>query len=60
VGDQTTWTLSRESCATSGDATHLVPSLHHRRDRWAALAQIALIVLGAGTIWLMREAIHIG
>jgi len=34
--------------------------MRHRRGRWAALAQIALIVLGAGTIWLMREAIHIG
>lgn len=38
----------------------LVPSLHHRRGRWAAAAQIALIVLGAGTIWLMREALHAG
>jgi len=37
----------------------LVPSLHHRRGRWAAVAQIALIVLGAGTIWLMRAAVRV-
>jgi len=38
----------------------LVPSLHHRRGRWAAAAQVALIILGAGTIWLMREALDVG
>jgi zinc and cadmium transporter len=35
----------------------LVPSLHHHRGRWAAAIQIALVVLGAAAIWLLREAI---
>lgn len=34
----------------------LVPSLHHRRGRWAAVAQIALIVLGVTVIYFTGEA----
>lgn len=34
----------------------LVPSLHHHRGRWAAVAQIALIVLGVTVIYLTGSA----
>jgi len=55
--------VSASTAATAGGFLYialadLVPSLHHPRP--LGRAQIALIVLGAGTIWLMREAIHIG
>ena len=33
----------------------LVPSLHHRRGKWAGVIQIALIVAGVGTIYLAGE-----
>jgi zinc and cadmium transporter len=33
----------------------LVPSLHHRRGRWAAVGQIALIILGVTVIYLAGE-----
>ena len=33
----------------------LVPSLHHRRGRWAAVAQIVLMILGVATIYLTGE-----
>jgi zinc and cadmium transporter len=33
----------------------LVPSLHHRRGRWAAVGQIALIILGVAVIYLAGE-----
>jgi zinc and cadmium transporter len=34
----------------------LVPSVHHRRGRWAAVGQIVLIVIGVGLIWFAGEA----
>jgi zinc and cadmium transporter len=33
----------------------LVPSLHHRRGRWAAVGQIALIILGVAVIYFAGE-----
>lgn len=38
----------------------LVPSLHHRRGRWAAVLQLALIVLGVATIYFTGEALPHG
>jgi zinc and cadmium transporter len=32
----------------------LVPALHHSRGAWAAVVQIALIVLGVAVIWINR------
>jgi zinc and cadmium transporter len=36
----------------------LVPSLHHRRGRWAAVTQIVLIVVGVATIYFTGELLH--
>jgi zinc and cadmium transporter len=36
----------------------LVPSLHHRRGRWAAVSQIALILAGIAVIYLAGAAFH--
>lgn len=36
----------------------LVPSLHHRRGAWAAVVQIALIVLGIGVIYGAGHLFH--
>lgn len=36
----------------------LVPSLHDRRGRWAAVAQITLIVAGASVIWAAGLVAH--
>jgi zinc and cadmium transporter len=33
----------------------LVPSLHHRRGRWAGTLQIVLILLGVATMVLLRS-----
>jgi zinc and cadmium transporter len=36
----------------------LVPALHHRRGRWAGVAQIALIVSGVSVIYFTGEVVH--
>lgn len=36
----------------------LVPSLHHEKGAWAAVGQIALMILGVAVIFLAGSAIH--